>query len=224
MADKIKLSHRKFYNKWVYKVSLRLSGISVIRSMGIEETKKYCLAANPEKQSYSTYQKCWDNKDKIIPMLEFLEQWDTKLYFKRIESNILDLYTNDRKFYDSVYQQFSPLVIYRAEPKNLGIDENTDADTVVVKKYPHNRYRHKVYLLPHKMRDDKEGKRRFVDWMKSQTPRITCSAAVEDWFIKTNWNWDRRYVLVEDENTLLMLKLRCSDAVGRVYNYKICDK
>ena len=201
-----------------------MPGISVIRNLGIEESKNLCLADDPGRESYSIYQKCWENRNQIVPMLEFLEQWDSTQYFKRIETNILDLYTNDKNFYDSAYNRFSHLVIYRAEPKNLGINADTDADTVIVKRYPHNRYRHKVFLLPHKMRDDKEGKHRFVEWMKSQSPRITCTEAVEQWFIQTNWNWDRRYVLVEDEKTLLMLKLRCSDAVGRIYNYKICDK
>jgi hypothetical protein len=47
---------------------------------------------------------------------------------------------------------------------------------------------------------------------------------VQKWFLKTDWNWDRRYVLVEDEGTLLMMKLRNSDVVGTVYNYVVTDK
>ena len=74
------------------------------------------------------------------------------------------------------------------------------------------------------MKKDKTSKRRFVDWLKSQDPRITCSDAVEKWFMNTEWNWDRRYVLVEDEKTLLMLKLRNSEVVGRIYNYVLSDK
>jgi hypothetical protein len=31
-------------------------------------------------------------------------------------------------------------------------------------------------------------------------------------------------VLVEDESTLLMMKLRGADVVGRVYNFIVCDK
>ena len=98
------------------------------------------------------------------------------------------------------------------------------ATNVAVIKYPHDRYKHKVYLLPHKMKGDKESKQRYLEWLKKQCPKVTCTKAVEKWFLDTDWNWDRRYILVEDEAMLLMLKLRNSDVVGRVYNYILTDK
>ena len=57
-----------------------------------------------------------------------------------------------------------------------------------------------------------------------QGGRILISPIVKDWFIKTEYNWDRRYVLVEDSQTLLLLKLRNSEALGRIYDYVISDK
>jgi hypothetical protein len=78
--------------------------------------------------------------------------------------------------------------------------------------------------MPHKMAKDREGKQKYLAWLKSQAPRITCTPAIERWFLTTDWNWDRRYVLVEDESTLLMMKLRGADVVGRVYNFIVCDK
>jgi len=64
----------------------------------------------------------------------------------------------------------------------------------------------------------------LLSWVESQNGKITISTALKEWFISTNWNWDRRYVLVEDEKTLLMLKLKNSDAVGSIYDYVISDK
>jgi len=55
-------------------------------------------------------------------------------------------------------------------------------------------------------------------------PRVTCTPAVEKWFLITDWNWDRRYILVEDDQTLLMMKLRNADVVGKIYNFVISDK
>jgi len=71
---------------------------------------------------------------------------------------------------------------------------------------------------------EREDKVKFIEWVEKQKPRITCTNAVKEWFIKTDWNWDRRYVLVEDEQTLLMMKLRGPEVVGKIYNYVICDK
>jgi hypothetical protein len=69
-----------------------------------------------------------------------------------------------------------------------------------------------------------EAKQKFLDWLIIQSPKITCTSAVQSWFMKTDWNWDRRYVLVEDEGTLLLMKLKNSEVVGTVYNYVIVDK
>jgi hypothetical protein len=74
------------------------------------------------------------------------------------------------------------------------------------------------------MKGDKAGKQQYLEWVKRQTPRITCTPAIEKWFLTTDWNWDRRYVLVEDESTLLMLKLRNAEVMGRIYNFVVSDK
>jgi hypothetical protein len=74
------------------------------------------------------------------------------------------------------------------------------------------------------MAGDKEGKQKYIAWLKTQEDRVTCTPAVEKWFMTTDWNWDRRYILVQDESTLLMLKLRNSEVVGRIYNYVVSDK
>jgi len=50
------------------------------------------------------------------------------------------------------------------------------------------------------------------------------SKAVKTWFIRTEWNWDRRYILVEDEQTLFMMKLRSAEVVGKTHEYQLVDK
>ena len=224
MNQKIKLTHKKFYNKWIYKISLRINGIAILRSIGMAAAKDLSITAETSKHGFMISQRAWEHKELISEFSTFLDLYDPNTYAKRIESNIIDLYTNDIALYKKTYELFSHITVLRSEPKDLSLTLDTDINTIVVKKYPHNRYKHKVFLLPHKMKKDKTSKRRFVDWLKSQDPRITCSDAVEKWFMNTEWNWDRRYVLVEDEKTLLMLKLRNSEVVGRIYNYVLSDK
>ena len=64
----------------------------------------------------------------------------------------------------------------------------------------------------------------FIDWLSSQNSKVRISDTVKSWFLVTVWNWDRRYMYVEDEQTLLMLKLRKNEAIGTIYNYVLCDK
>ena len=225
ISEKTKLTSKKFYNKWLYKVSLRQNGVAIFRYKDLKFVKDFCLQSTNTERPYSVFYKAFQQKDSILELCEFLEQYDTALWSKRIENNNIDFYTNDKDFYQQISLKFAESLIHRFEPNPDNLDLlNSEASVVAVKKLPHNKYRYRVYLLPHKMAGDKELKHRYVSWLKTQTPKITCTEAVEKWFMHTDWNWDRRYVLVEDEHTLLMMKLKNAEVVGRVYNYVVSDK
>lgn len=219
-----KSTSRKFYNKWLYKITVQLNGASILR---YEFDKiESLLSEDKGNVGYWTWHgKAMAEKDFIMKLVDFLQFKDKNLWSKRVERNFADFYTNDKNFYNDLSELVSDRIIHRFAPEEGSIDIlNESSTTVAVKKLPHDRYQYKVYLLPHKMKFDKEEKQKYVNWLKRQVPKLTCSEAVEKWFVATDWNWDRRYILVEDESMLLMLKLRNSEVVGRVYNYVLCDK
>lgn len=225
LALKTKSTSRKFYNKWLYKTSFCIPGCAVMRSE-LSEIQEFCLKEEFNNSDYFPYwQKAWANKESILKLVNFLIEQESSTYFTRIERNTIDVYTNNKIFYDEISSLCETELTQRFEPNQKTVDIlNEDKHCILVEKLPKGRYNYRVYLLPHKMAYDKEEKQRYVNWLKSQRPKITCTEAVEKWFINTDWNWDRRYVLVEDEATLLMLKLRNSEVVGRVYNFVISDK
>jgi hypothetical protein len=224
-SQKIKLTSRKFYGKWLYKISLLQAGCVIFRSYNFDYIKELCQSDDAPIRPYSTHQRAYNNRENILRLCEVLEKYDSKSWTKRIENSNLDLYTNDPAFYQELSQEFQDIVVHQFEPDPATVDLLTNsASSVAVKKLPHNRYQYRVYLLPHKMAGDREGKQRYVDWLKNQGKQVTCTPAVENWFIRTDWNWDRRYILVENESMLLMLKLRNSEVVGRIYNYVLSDK
>jgi len=222
---KLKKTKKKFYNKWLYKVTLNLSGAGIFRIYDLDTIADLCLNNDVKK-----YIPKWvegdlnKNKSTIFDVVKFLKTYNSDDWTKRIERKNLDLYTNNSKFYNSIIKEFDYIVTQAFEPDEKYKDLLEATGTIVVKKLPHDRYRYRVYLLPHKMAGDIDAKLRFISWLKSQQLRITCTDAVERWYLATNWNWDRRYVLVEDEQTLMMLKLRGGDVVGKVYNYQVYDK
>jgi hypothetical protein len=225
MSQKTKTTNRKFYGKWLYKVSLSVKGSGIFRIRSLSDVLIFCNKTEDTKfPGYTMMNKAWNNRDQILELAEFLSSYDPKIWTKRIENTNIDFYTNDKDFYEAISEKFESTMTHRFEPDIANLDLLEQAQTIVVNKLPHKRYKFKVYLLPYKLAGDKESKFKYINWVKTQSPRITCTPAVENWFIKTDWNWDRRYVLVEDENTLLMLKLRNSEVVGRVYNYIISDK
>jgi hypothetical protein len=163
-----------------------------------------------------------NNREIIEPLAELLSSFDKDAWSKRIERNIIDIYTNDETIFNTISEKFQSVTLQRFEPAP-GRKDLYDENSIIVEKYPHKKYKFKVFLLPHKMKGDIDAKKNYVKWVYDTTA-VVISDGVKNWFIKTDWNWDRRYVLVEDEHTLLMLKLRNSEVVGRIYKYILADK
>jgi hypothetical protein len=163
------------------------------------------------------------HKQELIALSVFLSKWDSELWAKRIEYNSVDLYTNDKTLYEELSLNFEEFVSSRSEPNECDLDILEHTGSIIVKKLPHDKYAYKAFLLPHKLKD-RQDKREYVNWISGQSDRILISDVVKEWFVATDWNWDRRYVLIEDSQTLLMLKLRNPEVLGRVYDYVISDK
>jgi hypothetical protein len=219
-----KSTSRKFYNKWLYKITLQIGGANVLR-YDLDRVGDM-LAEDKRDNGYWGWQsKAYSDKEFIMNLVNFLQGKNKDSWSKRVERNYADFYTNDLDFFNELSDLAVERIRHRFAPEEGSIDILSDSSTsVAVKKLPHDRYQYKVYLLPHKMKYEKEEKQKYVDWLKRQVPKLTCTEAVEKWFVTTDWNWDRRYILVEDESMLLMLKLRNSEVVGRVYKYILCDK
>lgn len=198
-----------------------MPGVAIFRLHKLEDIPTFDFETR--KNPYSTYTKAAANKDLIKELAAFLSSQDAALWSKRIESSNIDLYTNDKEFYSELIERFDQSVRVSFEPNldNLSLLENSGS--IIAKKLPHGKYHYKAFLMPHKILDKQE-KIDYIKWIENQGDKILMSDIVKQWFISTNWNWDRRYLLVEDSNTLLMLKLRNAEALGRVYDYIISDK
>ncbi len=227
MMLKKKITKRKFYGKWLYKVTLNAPGIGILRSKSPDETIQFLNNNSASDRKYhvsSTVSKAITNKEIISDICSFIKDIDSNIWSKRIERNFLDFYTSDETLYKECCNRFFSTVIHHFEPDLESINLLNDQSVIITKKYPHNKFRFKVYLKPHNLKKDVESKKKFLEWVVNQQDKILISDVVKDWFIKTEWNWDRRYLLVDNEQTLLMLKMRSADAIGKVYEYVISDK
>lgn len=171
---------------------------------------------------YSSFkQKAWTNKDLITSIMDFLDQYKKEDYFMRLERDAIDFYTNDINFYNHISSSFSTTIKHRFEPDENSLKTLTDEPIIIVKKLPKNRYNYRAYLKPHMLKGDKESKSNYLKFLDNQSPAVSISESVKSWFMITDWNWDRRYILVEDEKTLLMLKLRNPEVLGKVYRFAV---
>jgi hypothetical protein len=214
-------TNRRFYNKWLYKVTLHIPGVAIFRQNSLEKIP--FLNFDGQKHTHSTMARASLHRQELIALSSFLLKWDKELWSKRIECSAIDIYTNDKTMYKDLFLTFEEMACARSEPNEKDLDLLENTGSIIVKKLPHNKYAYKAFLLPHKIKDRKD-KKEYVNWIDGQNNRILLSDAVKEWFIKTDWNWDRRYVLIEDSQTLLMLKLRNPEVLGRIYDYVISDK
>lgn len=209
----------------MYRVGLKVPGIAILRNYDVDAAIAALLIKNDDTKMKMPFilPKSRANSEDVIKVCQFLSGLDPKKWAKRIETNHLDVYTNDQEIYDQCKQALEFAVVSASAPESDFIDVLELKNHVAVKKYPHDRYRFKVYLQPHKLKGDTEAKIKFLDWLDTQE-RILISSAVKTWFKNTDWNWDRRYVLVEDSDTLLMLKMRGSEVCGMIHEYVLVDK
>lgn len=205
MSKKIKVTKRKFYNKWLYKVSFLMKGVSYLRIYNYETLDK-------------------KDVDPIVRSLSYeLSLIDKKSYAQRVERNTIDIYTNDEKLFNYLFNKFQSNVKSAFEPGKNQDSLDQQQHVITANKFAHDRYQYKVFLQPHKLANAEE-KINFISWLSSQKDRVKISESVKQWFYKTNWNWDRRYMYVEDEQTLLLIKLKNPQAIGTVYTFVISDK
>lgn len=217
-----KTTSKKFYNKWLYKVTVYCPGIHVLRFADTLDAVINHMNAVKKDPVWWYRRDVRANRYQILTLLNLLNNYP-KEWGKRIESSYVDIYTNNLNLYDELSKVMVNDIIHRYEPDTAELDLLDDRYTIVSKKLPHDRYQLRVYLQPHKIKDHDE-KLLFLDWLEGQKPRVTLSKSVRDWFLYNYINWDRRYILVEDDATLLMIKLRQANVVGKVYRYVVPDK
>jgi hypothetical protein len=123
---KIKKTQRKFYGKWLYKVSLRLEGCTLYRHKDLLAVIDFCNRDSfSQDKGYFSQVQSWDNRVNIYKVTTFLTNFPIDTWTKRIEGSILDLYSNDETFFNKCIDQFSFIVRNASAPVKDNIQHLT---------------------------------------------------------------------------------------------------
>lgn len=199
-----------------------MQGVSIYRMKSIRGTIDFLTGRNPYQGIIgNTLQQAMQNKENLLRLSNFLLTLEGE-YFQRIERNQVDFYTNDKELHSCIETIFADRVRLSFVPRTTLLDELDTNKYIICKRLPHKKYKFKVYLLPHKIKNIDE-KRQYVDWLLKNN-KVHISESTARWFIQTEWYWDRRYIYVEDEASVLLVQMRCASALGRVYEYLVSDK
>lgn len=218
-----KKTRKKFYNQYVYKVSLSIPGTAILRSHDLQSVKAMCLSRSsaPTVASWqqSMVTEVIANSQAWLRLISLLANYENS-YSRRLESDTVDFYTNDGDLYQKLCEQFQDWVRLRFQPKKGTEQELLGSDkSIFVNQLPHGRYQYRAYLKPHRL--EQKSRAGVAAWLSKQSPRITFTHSIEAWLLSNNENWDRRYIHVEDEATLLMIQLRAPQLIGRVFKYEL---
>lgn len=215
---------RLFYNKWLYKISLYVNGVGVMRYRDVSRLSSYFNDCRQDSYyPHSLFNRAVVNKERIIELGLLLSNYSKGTFQKRIEGDIFDLYTNDTVLIKDIEMNFSKEIKSITSPNPENIDDLQSSNKAIfVKKYPHGKFQYRVYLKPHCGTYDK--KNTFINWLAEQGDKTTLSKSITNWFLNTDINWDRRYVLIEDENLILFMKLHSPEFIGTIYKFIIKDK
>ena len=220
-----KKTKKKFYNKYIYKVSLNIPGISGLRYYELPKFLEICQTQKILSSPDLTWRdrimnEMIKNKNVWAKLIPYLNTVEKETYSKRLEGDFIDLYTNDKAFYEGLCNNFSEYVRLRFQPpKGMETEMLEEEKKIFVKKLPYDVYGYRAYLHPHKIA--REDKKQLVNWMANQKPKITFTNAIQTWLLNTDQNWDRRYIYIDNEQTLLMIKLRSPNLLGQVFKYEL---
>lgn len=220
---KSKFTNKKFYNKWYYKVTLELKGACIFRFGPLERTREILELTDDYWSNIWWVKQAIEKREIFLQILDILDCYNQNDFGIRVERDCVDFYTNDRNLFNQITDNFTSLIKHQFEPKETNKEIIDQKNAISVKKYPHDLYTLKVFLKPHLIINSEE-RHAMSSWLTTQIPNITYTESVKNWFENSRYNYDRRYILVNDESTLLMLKLRCHEVIGSVYRYIIYDK
>lgn len=199
-------TRRKFYNKWLYKITLESVNLYVFR---VYSFKRLC---------YHIKYKTVTIHPEIANLVNLLSAVPNTSWAKRLENlSTIHIYTNSKDLVMQIQSQLPNRVVKMYEPDPRYLSNLNTNNTILVKKLPHRRYKHKVFI---RLLDDSlETKTSIMNWIFSKNPHIKCTKNTKRWFLTANWDFGARSILVEDEQHIMLLKLYHPDLVCKIYNF-----
>jgi hypothetical protein len=224
MAPKKLKINKLFYGKWPYKISTKVPGGSLLRSVGIEGAKEYCSNdKNPLEFGgyYSFIYRRVISKADLLKYINLIEPYigmNKNIQF-RMEYNTVNIYTNDYDLYLDMQTQLYEYVISVTEPETTE-ELNTLLDSnklVICDKYPHREYQFKVYFkntMPASCRTS------LHNWAtKYQNGQIYINRGTARFLSQSRRYYGEYYFYLKDKKMVPMLVLAAQGNVRKIEEF-----
>lgn len=222
MSIKIQKTKKLFYEKYPYKITCQLVGVSYIRSY-IQKHVKYVALPNFRIHlSYVNIKRYRNHQIDIDLLEEFCINCSNIFTDKniriRIEHNIIDFYVQDADLFNDLTTKLSKYITVITKPESDKLLEKLleHKRHVFCDEYPHGKYKFKVILRPMSYTE----KLNLIKWAeKYQNNQIYIPQYVEEFLNGRKLYYDNPYFYVEDEKTLMMVAMAAGNGIRRTEKY-----
>lgn len=198
-------TNKLFFGKWPFKVETCLKGTSLIKRLGLEDTRKWCDGdAHQQFNQYSFYKTI--HRIELREYIDLLEPFIGPNLQMRSEYHNLNFYTDDRKIYEGLQRELAPWVRGISEPEGDDLEflQNNSSRIVLCNELPYGKFKHKVYLKTSMPQPQREN---FVKWLGNYNGDVRASLGSVGWMLGQKPYFQGPFVYIADSQTLAMVGL-----------------
>lgn len=190
-----------FYNKWPYKLVVRLAGTGSVKREGCDKTIEYC-----QLPGWGRWQEI--NKKELTLFCKKFKQFEDKEIQMRVEYQNMSIFCDDEAMIDNMAHelQFWAHEIWKPNSAaDLAVLKASKARKVMCNVLPHGKYQYRVKI---KSMMDLNTRANFQNWLKNYGDKVRLSDHTVKWFSygKGGYGWNP-FILVADSATLSMIGL-----------------
>lgn len=199
----LKKTTRLFNNKYKYKIVILTKCASWFRGNNLDHVKERLNVSNSEKKLL------WEEKitstDKIFASKLCLTLSSLNDYLLRVESPLISIYSNDPKDIEKIAKIDAGQIKYVSYP-DPSTEAALDDHKIITKNITHE---FKVT-----MGRTRQSHTNFVEWCKDKE-KVKLTKRAKSQLSKNN-SWGGYYFYVQDEKTLIMVKMFVGGSIQAV--------
>lgn len=202
-------TNKLFYNKWIYKIVVRVRRRN--HQYNYFSFYPYSkVSAESEDVSIPTY---------LTLRSRLSAEFDHKKYTCRVEGQRASIFCNEKEVLDKIEKLCVDSVVSIYEPESsqeIDVLTNQTRRKVLCKRLPKQLYQFKFHIFPHM---GPEAKLSFWEWTtKYDQTKICLTKGTRNWLTKHGY-WSSCYGYAADEKTMSMICLYLGSNIRYIEEY-----
>ena len=237
-------TNKLFWNKFTYKITLRIPSISNLRDLSKKDAEYLVTSDSYEQWMMTRKRICpslyipsydkdasewiikrekrlWKNRFVVYKLFEFLNEMSLQGidFNKRIENDKISIAFNDEEYFNKGCSAFAHIISEIAWPKDQTIANYllANPDHEIVKKYPYRKFQYKINLRSYFRQA--RGKGEIKKWIKQYDGIKVSDLTLEE--LDKGFTTNGKFLYVTDQKMMLLLELALGETIKSTTTYKL---